>query len=102
MDAAYLYNDNLRLRAGTSLMILTLSGNGGEESLPNGDSNETYYIPTERRTALNQTLDFGVEYLIDRISIRGQAYIYAWLDSNERIITYSTSLSYLIPIKELM
>lgn len=102
MDAAYLYNDNLRLRVGTSLMILNISGKGGEEILPNGDNDETYYIPTERRTALNQTLDFGIEYIIDRISIRGQAYVYAWLDSNERLITYSTSLSYLIPIKELM
>ncbi len=102
MDAAYLYNDHLRLRAGTSLMILNISGNGGEETLPNGDGEETYYVPTERRTALNQTLDFGVEYIIERVSIRGQAYIYAWLDSNERIITYSTSISYLIPIKELM
>lgn len=102
MDAAYLYNENLRLRVGTSLMILNISGNGGEETLQNGDGKETYYIPTERRTALNQTLDFGVEYIFDRISIRGQAYIYAWIDSNERLITYSTSLSYLIPLKELM
>ena len=102
MDAAYLYNDHFRLRVGTSMMILNISGNGGEEELPNGDGNETYYIPSERRTALNQTLDFGVEYIIDRISIRGQAYIYAWLDTDERIITYSTSISYLIPIKELM
>lgn len=102
LDAAYWLRDNFRLRVGTSLMILNISGNGGEESLPNGDSDETYYIPTERRTALNQTLDFGVEYIVDRISIRGQAYVYAWLDSNERIITYSTSLNYLIPIKELM
>lgn len=102
VDAAYLYNDNLRFRFGTSLMILNISGNGGEETLPNGDDEEVYYVPSERRTALNQTLDFGVEYIIDRISIRGQAYLYAWLDSNERLITYSTSLSYLIPIKELM
>lgn len=102
MDAAYLFNDNLRLRVGSSLMILNMSGNGGEQTLPNGDSEETYYVPTERRTALNQTIDFGAEYIIDRISIRAQAYIYAWLNTDERLITYSTSVSYLIPIKELM
>lgn len=100
-DVGYWAYDKLRLRAGTSLMILNMSANGGEETLSNGDSSETYYIPTERRTALNQTLDFGAEYLVDRISVRGSAYIYAWLDSNERIITYSASINYLIPIKEL-
>lgn len=102
LDTAYFLQDNLRLRIGSSLMILNISGNGGEETLNNGDSEETYYIPTERRTALNQTVDLGLEYIIDRISIRGAAYIYAWLDTDERMITYSTSLSYIIPIKELM
>jgi hypothetical protein len=101
-DAAYYLTPKFRLRAGTSLMILNISGNGGEATLPNGDSEETYYIPTERRTALNQTLDFGAEYIVDRISIRAMAYVYAWLDEEERMITYSTSLSYLIPLKELM
>jgi hypothetical protein len=102
LDAAYSVKDNFRLRFGTSLMILNIGGNGGETTLPNGDSEETYYIPTERRTALNQTIDLGAEYIIDRISIRGQAYIYAWLDSEERLISYSMSLSYIIPIKEIM
>lgn len=101
-DMAYYLTPELRLRAGTSFMILNIGGNGGEETLPNGDSNETYFVPSERRTALNQTLDFGAEYIIDRISIRAGAYIYSWFDDDERIITYSTSLSYLIPIKELM
>jgi hypothetical protein len=101
-DAAYYLQENLRLRLGTSLMILNISGNGGEQRLDNADTTETYFIPSERRTALNQTIDIGLEYIIDRISIRGQTYIYAWNESEERMYTFSLSLSYLLPIKELM
>ena len=101
IDVAYSLKENLRLRAGTSLMILNISGNGGEETLPNGDGEDTYFLPTERRTALNQTLDLGVEYIMDRISIRAVSFIYAFIDSDERMITYSTSISYLLPLDEL-
>jgi hypothetical protein len=101
IDIAYYLKENLRLRAGTSLMILNISGNGGEKKLPNGDGEDTYFLPTERRTALNQTLDLGIEYIIDRISIRGGSFIYAFTDSDERMITYSTSISYLLPLDEI-
>lgn len=100
-DVAYLYNKWLRLRAGTSLMILNITGTGGEETLPNGDSTETYFIPSQRRTALNQTLDFGIEGIYDRLSLRLGSYIYAWNENADRMVTYSFSLNYLIPLKEL-
>jgi len=100
-DIGYYVKDWFRLRAGTSLMILTIKGNGGETTLPNGGGSETYYVPTERRTALNQTLDFGMDFIHDKISLRFQSYIYAFMDTDERMISYSTSLSYLIPLKEL-
>lgn len=98
LDMAYYVTKKFRLRAGTSLMILNIKGQGGEKSLSNGDGQDTYFIPSESRTALNQTLDFAAEFLIEKISIRAGAYIYAFIDSNERMITYSTSVSYLYPI----
>jgi hypothetical protein len=101
IDLAYYLKDNIRIRAGTSLMILNITGSGGETALPNGDGQDTYFIPSERRTALNQTLDLGVEYIIDRISVRAGSYIYAFADSQERMITYSTSISYLLPLDEI-
>jgi hypothetical protein len=101
IDLAYYVKDNFRLRAGTSLMILNISGSGGEKTLPNGDGQDTYYLPSENRTALNQTLDFGIEYIIERFSIRGSSYMYAFIDSKERMTTYSTSISYLLPWDEL-
>lgn len=100
-DVAYQYTENFRLRAGTSLMILNISGDGGEENLPNGDGEDTYFIPSERRTALNQTLDLGVEYKMDKFSLRANSYIYAFLESEERMITYSLSLSYILSLEEL-
>ena len=100
-DVAYLYNKWLKLRAGTSLMILNITGTGGEETLPNADSSETYFIPSQRRTALNQTLDFAVEGIYDRVSLKLGSYIYAWNEDSDRTISYSLSFNYLIPLKEM-
>ncbi len=101
-DLSYLANDWLKLKLGTSLMILVISGDGGEDTLPNGNSTETYYIPEERRTAYNQTLDFGAEFFKDNMSARVQSYLYAWNESEERMITYSLSFNYNIKIKDLL
>jgi hypothetical protein len=101
-DFAYLPTDWLRLKAGTSLMILMVSGDGGEDTLPNGNSTEVYYIPEERRTAYNQTLDFGVEIFKDNMSARFQSFVYAWNESDERLISYALSYNYLIPIKDFL
>lgn len=100
-DFAYLAKDWLKLRAGSSFMILSYAGEGGEDQLRNGNTTETYYIPEERRTAYNQTLDFGAEFIKDNMSLRLQNYIYAWNAPEERMLTYSISFSYLIPIKDL-
>ena len=100
-DIAYNYTDKFKLKAGTSLMILNISGDGGEEKLPNGDGQDTYFLPSERRTALNQTLDFGLEYLFDKVALRGNAYIYAFIDSEERMVTYSLSLHYKLALDSL-
>ncbi|MFT6631022.1 MAG: hypothetical protein ACJAS4_000968 [Bacteriovoracaceae bacterium] len=101
-DFAYLPNDWLRLKVGSSLMILMISGDGGEDTLPNGNSTETYYIPEERRTAYNQTLDFGLEVFNDNMSARFQSFIYAWNESEERLISYALSYNYFIPIKDFL
>lgn len=101
-DFAFLPNDWLRLKLGTSLMVLMISGDGGEDTLPNGNSTETYYIPSERRTAYNQTLDFGVEFFKDNMSARLQSFLYAWNESQERMISYGISFNYLIPIKDIL
>lgn len=101
-DYSYKYNEWLRFRAGTSFMVLSISSNGGSEKLPNGNGDETYYLPSERRTAINQTLDLGVETIFEKnYAIRLQTYIYSPFISEERILTYSLSVSYLFGPKDL-
>ncbi len=101
-DFAYQAHPNLRLRLGSSLIITSFAGDGGEDTLRNGNSTEVYYIPEERKNTYNQTLDFGVEYLQDRMSIKLQNYIFAWNEEEERMTTYSLSLNYFVPIEELL
>ncbi len=92
----------LRLRLGTSFVMTSISASGGEDTLRNGSGTEVYYIPAERRTATNQTLDLGVEYIKDNMGVKLQNYIFAWNESSERMITYSLSFNYYIPMKDLL
>lgn len=101
-DFAYRLTPQFNLRVGSSFMIMTMSSTGGEVTVENGESTQTYYRPSKRSTALNQTLDLGVEYFFDRMSARFQTYIYDFTDDIERKFTYSISLNYLIPLEELL
>ena len=83
------------------LFMITYSGDGSEKKLPNGNGEETYYSPSERRNVLNQTLDFGVEYMVKKTSLRLHSYVYSADKEEERLNSISLSLNYLIPIKDL-
>lgn len=100
-DYAHRALEWLRLRAGTSFMWVTYSGDGSEQTLPNGNSTEVYFAPSERSNVFNQTLDLGLEFIKDRYSFRVQSYIYAFSEEDERLTSFSASLNYLIPIKDL-
>lgn len=102
LEVSYLWSDHFRVSTGSSLMILNLSSDGGEESLPNGNSTATFYRPTESSSAFNQTLDFAIEYLFDNMGVKFQSYIYAWNESEERLSSFSLALTYGIPFKELL
>lgn len=101
-DYAYMPKNWLRLRLGSSLIIQSISGSGGEKELANGSSTQTYYKPEERKNTYNQTLDYALEVLIDRLALKAQGHIYAFNEDEQRMTSYSLSLSYRIPIKELL
>lgn len=102
LDVAWTVWERLRLRLGTSTMLATMSGDGGEESLPNGDSTQTFYRPDQRSTAVNQTLDLGAEYLWKNMSARFQSYIYSLDEQEKRMISYSLSFNYYIPLEKIL
>lgn len=94
VDYSYQTRKWLRLRAGTSLMMLMQSGNGGEDTLNNADSTQVFYIPPERRTSYNQTLDLGIELIHKKRSLRFSTYTLALFREDERLTTYSLSYNY--------
>ncbi|MBD66574.1 MAG: hypothetical protein CME62_15285 [Halobacteriovoraceae bacterium] len=100
-DYIYQALEWFNLRAGTSFMWQTLSGDGSEETLPNGDGEQTYYAPDERKNIFNQTFDLGVEFLHKNMSARIQSYIYALDQEDERLTSFSLSFHYLMPIRDL-
>lgn len=101
LDYAFALKPWLRLRAGSSFMILMQSADGGEDVLNNGNTTETYFIPPERRNTYNQTLDLGVEFIQKELSARFQTYNYAPLNEDQRLTTLSFSLNYNFPTKDL-
>ena len=93
-DIQYRYNDWLSFSGGRSMMIKSYSGNGGEEELNNGSSTENFYAANERRSSINQTLDFGIAGNYQDFTLKFQTYIYSINDADQRMITYSLALHY--------
>ena len=101
-DVSYLAVDYLKLKLGSSFVITSISGEGGEDKLNNGDSTETYYIPEERSNALNQTLDLGIEIFDEVHGARFNTMIYAWNEDEERMYTYTLSYIYKFDFQALL
>jgi hypothetical protein len=100
-DYAYMPNEWLRIRLGSSFIIQTISGDGGSKELENGSGTETYYVPEERQNSYNQTLDYGFELFLDRLSAKFQGHVYAFASEEERMTTYTLSINYRVPFEEL-
>jgi hypothetical protein len=91
----------LRWHAGTSSNILIISGDGSEVMLNNGDGETEYYIPSERQVIFTQTLDLGLEALLDNISLKAFIQFVEPMDKIERTFNSTFSFHYNIPLKEL-
>lgn len=94
LDGAWRGGDWWRLRVGTSLMINNIRGEGGTKTVSNGGSTSTFYLPSESKTAVNNTLDFGAEALYDSFAFRFQTYLYSIFRNDRRQVSYSLTLSY--------
>jgi hypothetical protein len=93
-DMGYDALDWLRLRVGTSIMHLNQQGKGGSTKANNGNGTSTFYYPSENRSSLNNTLDFGLETLIDKYAIRLQTYTYSVFKKEQRQISYTLFFTY--------
>ena len=101
-DYAYQMKDWLKLRAGSSFMMLMQSGSGAEDTLNNGNTTDTYFVPNENRTSYNQTIDLGAEFIQKELSARVQLYTYAPLDAERRSYTISLSFNYTMDMEDLL
>jgi len=93
-DMGYDALEWLRLRVGTSIMHLNQQGKGGSTKANNGNGTSTFYYPSENRSSLNNTLDFGLETLIDKYAVRLQTYTYSVFKKEQRQISYTLFFTY--------
>lgn len=84
----------LRLRVGTSLMLLNQHGQGGSTSISNGNSSSTFYYPDENHSSINNTFDLGVEVMYEQWSLRLQTYTYSLFKEERRQVSYNLFLTY--------
>jgi opacity protein-like surface antigen len=85
----------LRIRAGSSLMLLNQHGRGGSTSLSNGNSQSTFYYPDENHSSFNNTVDLGVEFMPDENwALRLQTYTYSLFEADRRQVSYTIFLTY--------
>lgn len=94
MDAAHSIFDQLRLRYGTSFMVLNTRGPGGTAEINNGTGTSSFYVPKESQTAINQTLDVGMDLIYESISIRFQTFIYSPFNNLKRQWSYAIGVTY--------
>ena len=80
-DFTYKFSKKWSAILGSSLIIKSISAEGGEEEINNGNTTESFYLPSERRTSYIQTLDLGIEWREKNYGIKFQSYIYR-LDEN--------------------
>src|SRR5690606_9913906 len=93
-DAAWRGSDWWRLRIGTSLMVNNIKGEGGKKKMNNGSGTADFYVPSESRTSVNNTLDLGAEAFVEDFGFRFQTFIYSLLRSDRRQYSYTLTLSY--------
>jgi hypothetical protein len=84
----------LRLRLGSSLIWQNQQGRGGTAQMNNGNATSTFYYPDENRSSLNNTLDVGVETILDQYSLRLQTYFYSVFKEEQRQISYTLFFTY--------
>lgn len=93
-DVAWRWAKNWRLRAGTSIMVNNIRGEGGSRTLNNGGSTSDFYVPPESRSSVNNTLDFGGEFLLDSLALRAQVFLYSPLKAERRHYSYLLAATY--------
>ncbi len=95
-DFAYLtLYDKLKLLIGTSLMVTVMKGNGGTTTLGNAGTSTTFYRPELTQTAVNNTLDLGLEYQFSKHwSTRLQAIAYQIFNAEKTQYSYTLGVNY--------
>ena len=94
LDGAWQGGEWWRLRVGTSIMVNNIRGGGGTVTLDNGDSTSEFYLPSESKTAVNNTFDLGAEVFLRSFAFRLQTYTYALARSDRRQVSYTLIASY--------
>lgn len=94
LDGGWKGGDWWRLRVGTSVMINNMRGKGGTKTVRNGSGSDSFFIPSESKTSVNNTFDLGAEAFYLPFAVRFQTYTYAIVNSQRRQISWSLTLSY--------
>lgn len=94
-DFGYLLGTRMMIRYGIGNFITRISGKGQEIEQRNGSNTAIYYAPPSAVTSHNATLNLGGEFgLSSHFAIKAEGYLFSFLSSVKRDLSYSLSLNY--------
>lgn len=99
-DFGYAFEDWIRLRVGTSLMVNNIRGTGGTVPMNNGAGQSDFFVPPESQTSFNNTLDLAAEIHSNELALRFQTFWYAILNNEKRQLSYALTLTFYYDLKE--
>ena len=95
MDVAYILHPIFILRYGIGSFLTKVGGNGGSILLNNGNDTTAFAKPDHTVTSYNTTLNFGLEYGVNRnYAIQSEAFLFNLFDSRARAISYLLAVNY--------
>ena len=97
LDFGWRLRPQFLFRYGVGTLITSIEGDGAAVTRSNGTSTSTFYNPSTSASSYNTTLDLGFEGAINqKLAVRFQTYIFAFLSSESRTIGYTLSLHYFL------
>jgi hypothetical protein len=94
-DVGWLATDKLVLRYGFGTFMTKIGGDGGNRSMPNGDSTAEFAMPDETRTSYNTTINLGMDFAVDQhYTVKAETFIFNMFSSQSRALSYALSFNY--------
>lgn len=92
---SYMFSSGSHLRFGAGSFMTSISGEGGAVTRNDGAGTSIHYLPSEKVTSYNTTINLGLEQFIrPRMALKFESYLWNILSSDSRRVNFSLAFNY--------